>query len=393
MSSYDVVVVGAGLAGLEVARSLAVAQKKVLLVDAKASLAERVHTTGIFVRRTLEDFHFPEHCLGPVVRDVSLYSPQGRCIDLQSQHDEFRVGKMGVLYEHWLEQCRALGVDVLLKTRFLSCELGQLSNKVKLQSEGREHEVITKFVIGCDGAQSRVAKSLKLSENQKWIVGLERVYKSGASKCASPKFHCLIDPVLAPGYIAWVVDDGDEVHVGVGGDAKRFDPMSALSEFESWAKHTIEMNTGDLIEQRGGRIPVGGLLRNISNPHGLLVGDAAGAVSPLTAGGLDPCLRMSRLAAILTIEYLNTNDERVLLQYNGQQIRKRFRKRLLLRRCLETIRSRTLINIGWSALNSVPGRAFAKKVMFGRGSFPDLNPETHDSMGARIAHVGQRQLQ
>lgn len=41
------------------------------------------------------------------------------------------------------------------------------------------------------------------------------------------------------------------------------------------------------VERRAGPIPVGSLLRRISCADGLLVGDAAGAVSPLTAGGLD----------------------------------------------------------------------------------------------------------
>ena len=35
-------------------------------------VALRVHTTGIFVRRTLEHFDLPEACLGPPVRDVML---------------------------------------------------------------------------------------------------------------------------------------------------------------------------------------------------------------------------------------------------------------------------------------------------------------------------------
>ncbi len=37
------------------------------------------------------------------------------------------------------------------------------------------------------------------------------------------------------------------------------------------------------VERRGGPIPVGGVLRRIGCADGLLVGDAAGAVSPLTA--------------------------------------------------------------------------------------------------------------
>ena len=37
----------------------------VLLVDRKASLEQAVHTTGIFVRRSLEDFSLPAAYLGP----------------------------------------------------------------------------------------------------------------------------------------------------------------------------------------------------------------------------------------------------------------------------------------------------------------------------------------
>src|SRR5262252_2893699 len=59
MKSYDVVIVGAGLAGLQVSRRLAEQGFRVLLIDRKTSLSQSVHTTGIFVRRTLEDFPFP----------------------------------------------------------------------------------------------------------------------------------------------------------------------------------------------------------------------------------------------------------------------------------------------------------------------------------------------
>lgn len=374
MKTYDVVVIGAGLAGLEVTQSLAVFGRKVLLVDAKTSLTKRVHTTGIFVRRTLEDFQFPENCLGPVVRDVSLYAPNGRRLDLQSEHDEFRVGKMGDLYMSLLSECQSLGAEIQLDTRLHSIQCRDSVSQIRLQSQGSFIDVQARFVIGADGAQSRVAKELKLSENSRWIVGLERVYKKQNSRNDVPRFHCLIDPVLAPGYIAWVVDDGEEVHVGVGGQPARFDPKVALQEFEKWAVENVGFIPGNQIEQRGGRIPVGGLLPRIINQHGLLVGDAAGAVSPLTAGGLDPCLRLSRAAAYIINEYLKTERIDVLKLYNGNRFRRRFWKRLLLRQCLDCCRSRTLINLGWRGLDSHIGRAFARKIMFGRGSFPDILP-------------------
>ena len=52
----DVLVVGAGLAGLECARRLGQAGARVLLADRKPTVDHAVHTTGIFVRRTLESF-------------------------------------------------------------------------------------------------------------------------------------------------------------------------------------------------------------------------------------------------------------------------------------------------------------------------------------------------
>jgi flavin-dependent dehydrogenase len=53
-NEYDIVVIGAGLAGLECARLLGLYGLHVLLADCKSDLSESVHTTGIFVRRTLE---------------------------------------------------------------------------------------------------------------------------------------------------------------------------------------------------------------------------------------------------------------------------------------------------------------------------------------------------
>ncbi len=65
MENYDAVVIGAGLAGLQCAGVLGKRGVRVLLVDRKSSITDSIHTTGIFVRRTLEDFALPDDCLGP----------------------------------------------------------------------------------------------------------------------------------------------------------------------------------------------------------------------------------------------------------------------------------------------------------------------------------------
>jgi hypothetical protein len=69
-----------------------------------------------------------------------------------------------------------------------------------------------------------VARDLGLSENRRWIVGLEEVYERAADT-GMPRLHCFFDRRIAPGYIAWIADDGRSVHVGVGGYAAKFQPQ------------------------------------------------------------------------------------------------------------------------------------------------------------------------
>jgi flavin-dependent dehydrogenase len=383
MKSYDVIIIGAGLAGLQCARLLGRQGFKVLLVDRKSSLDQSIHTTGIFVRRTLEDFDLPADCLGPVVRHVNLYSPARRVMKLESPHDEFRVGRMGKLYLRLLDQCLRAGVEWLPSTRYLGHCVFKNELVVRLDGQGFSRWVRTRYVVGADGAKSRVAKDLELDLNTDWIVGVEEVFE-GVPLVGPPRLHCFLDPRLAPGYLAWVVNDGEQVHVGVGGYTAKFDPIAALNRFRSSLTNIIDLQSAKFVERRGGRIPVGGVLNNIANERGLLLGDAAGAVSPLTAGGLDPCMRLSSFAAKVISEYLTRDDPKVLASYSGELFRARFVSRLWMRRLAAQFTHSAFLELGCTAMRLPLLNYFAWHVFFGRGSFPDVEPEVNAEPAIQI---------
>ena len=371
MERADVLIVGAGLAGLQASRLLARRGHRVVLVDRKSRLDEAIHTTGIFVRRTLEDFWLPPECLGPPVRHVRLYSPARRSMMLTSPHEEYRVGRMGPLYLRMLEEALAANVDWRPNTTFISAEPAGDGSHVELESPTGRTSLLSRFVMGADGANSRVARQLGLDENREWIVGVEEVYED--IPLIGPP--CFIDPQLAPGYIAWIAHDGSEVHLGVGGYARQFSPHEALATFRREAETIMPFDQGRLVEQRGGRIPVGGVLPNIVNSRGLLVGDASGAVSPLTAGGLDPCMRQSALAAGVVHRYLATGDAAQLSAYRGVRLRRRFALRRGLRIGLALVRHRWVGEVLFAALCRFPLKLLAQHLFFGRGSFPVENKQ------------------
>jgi flavin-dependent dehydrogenase len=243
---------------------------------------------------------------------------------------------------------------------------------VRLDSARRSRLVSARFLVGGDGANSRVARDLKLDLNRAWLVGVEDVF-TGIPLDGPPRLHCFLDPKVAPGYLAWATNDGDEAHIGVAGYASRFDPLKALEEFRASLNGILEMGTATHIERRGGRIPVGGVLRNIANSRGLLIGDAAGAVSPLTAGGLDPCMRLSTLAAKVIARYLEDGDPEALKIYSGELFRARFTSRLWMRRLISRVRNPALIEMACAAMRLPVLSYLSWHVFFGRGSFPDID--------------------
>lgn len=364
----DVLVVGAGLAGLRTATRLARGGHEVLLVDERASLGSSVRTTGIFVHRTLVDFPLPPETLGPAIRRVVLYPPsRRRPVVLTSERDEFRVGRMPELYAWAGEQAVRAGVTVALGTSYQGRDAGGF----RLHAAEGTTTVRARLVVGADGARSRVARDLGLDLNRRLLVGAEETYPAVGGQ-DPPAFHCVVDPHLAPGYLAWVVEDGEHVHVGTAGYPARFRPglRETLARFVEGAPGLTGVTRTGPVERRAGPIPVGGLLRRISGPDGLLVGDAAGAVSPLTAGGLDPCLRLSDHAAEVLDEVLRTGRRELLAGYDGAALRRRFAGRLVLRSLLAQVSSPGLVESAFRGLRTRPGRAAARRILFDDLSFP-----------------------
>ncbi|HKY92950.1 MAG TPA: hypothetical protein VJM11_18000, partial [Nevskiaceae bacterium] len=116
------------------------------------------------------------------------------------------------------------------------------------------------------------------------------------------RLHCFLDSQLAPGHIGWLF-------TGVRGIAQlglaaRLPTQPDLDALVGRIRSRFDFRLAVRVERRGGLIPVGGPVRRWHAPGVVLVGDAAGLVSPLTAGGIHLALASGEAAAHAIADHL-----------------------------------------------------------------------------------------
>src|SRR6185503_13723784 len=148
---FDLVIVGAGFAGLASARTAASRGLSVAVIDAKREAGARVHTSGILVREAIEEIDIPHH-LTRRVPGVRLYSPNLRHVDLFSPGYAFYTTRTADLLRWMAGEAREAGAQILWSTRFEGADRD--GQRLRL----RGIDLSARFLIGADGARSEVAR-------------------------------------------------------------------------------------------------------------------------------------------------------------------------------------------------------------------------------------------
>lgn len=286
MDRTDLCIVGASYAGLACASAAAASGLSVTLLEAKAEIGSRPHTTGILVQEALDHLPgLPAELIRPVA-GVRLYSPSLRSFDLHSDGYAFGAADTPGLLRWMAQQLAGTGVDIRTANRFHGAE--ERGDGLYLPQQ----DLFTRYLIGADGARSTVARQLGLGENREFLIGMELEF-AGHAHLDERFLHVFVDSTLAPGYIAWVVPGVGITQVGL---ACRHPAHLAIEQFLDKLRPLFDFTSLTPLGRRGGLIPVGGVVSPVARHRALIVGDAAGMVSPLTAGGIHKALELGALA-------------------------------------------------------------------------------------------------
>ena len=227
-----------------------------------------------------------------------MYTPSHRFVELNGDRYFFMATDTARLMRHLVEETRRAGAEVRFGETFRGMALPEDRSPETSLSLG-DAGVDCRFLVGADGARSRVAESFGLDRNRRLLKGVEWEFEplSSAGDC----LHCFIDSKHAPGYIGWVVPGVAATQVGLAVHRhRRADMPGFIRRIDS----LFGLSGKRVLEKRGGVIPIGGLLRNFHGEDVVLIGDSAGMVSPLTAGGIHNAYRFGRLAGDAITDYL-----------------------------------------------------------------------------------------
>jgi flavin-dependent dehydrogenase len=265
---------------------------KTLVIERKEEPGARVATTGILVKEAVDELDLPVQ-LTHKVRGVRLYAPSLQSIDLKAPGYYFLSTDTPNLLRWLADEAARAGAKLACGARFE----GATRDGGYLALTG--HNIKTRYLVGADGARSRVADAFGLGRNHRFLVGLEAEYDG--LDIAGDMLHCFIDRKLAPGYLGWAVPGVGVTQIGLAVSAHEKPDLKA---FEQKISTVLNLTKGSVSARRSGLIPAGGLVHPFSAQQVLLVGDAAGLVSPLTGGGIRLAFHYGRRAGQAIADYL-----------------------------------------------------------------------------------------
>lgn len=348
VQKFDLVIIGGSFAGLACARTAALKGMKVAVVDLKPDPGARVRTTGIVVKEASDDFDLPARLMRKV-RGVRLYAPDDRSVDLHAPGYFFHATETAEVLRWMANEAERAGAQLMFGRKFedaIQYERGVALPSLALHAD---------FLIGADGPRSRVAEIFGLGRNRRFLAGLE--IECEPLEGVDQRFlHCFADSRIAPGYIAWVVPGAGVTQIGV---AARRPAKPELAELLERLKTVCDIRHIRVRARRSGLIPTGGTLNNLGSDRVMLIGDAAGMVSPLTGGGIHTALHFGRRAAQLVSDYLADRGLHPVRALTREAPRYRFK--LLLRAMLDLAPPNVLIN---AMLMTEPARALAQRIYF-----------------------------
>jgi len=258
----DIIVAGAGPAGLIAGAEAARAGADVLIMEEDAVIGKPDHCTGLVSRVGLEKLIAPSPSFVlNEIKGARIFSPSGKG------------------YEIITDETKAFVID---RTKF-DLELANAAEKNGAQivtGKSFPNDEKYKVVVNAEGVKGRTSKLFGF-DIPKSIQAVQMDVEVEDFEKDMVELHI---GRHAPGFFAWRVPRQDHVRVGLA--CYSGVPLELLRKMIESDKNFLRIKEGKSLGVLMGKVVIGGPLRKTVVGNAMAIGDAGGFVKPTTGGGV-----------------------------------------------------------------------------------------------------------
>lgn len=276
---YEVVVIGGGPVGSQVAYKLAGMGYSVVVLEQKEKLGEPVCCTGIISKECASSFAINEDVIYRWVNSAKVFSPSGKQLYLWRQERQACIVDRAALNVSLALKAESKGVKYILSSQVKGIEVSDGGVRIEVNNpEGRSASFRASVVVIATGFNSRLVDRLGLGRVNDFVMGAQ----AEVDRCSVDEVEVYLGSEIAPAFFAWLIPTSPQR--ALVGLLSRSSPGLYLKKLLSSLEHVGKIASTEAKLNYGG-IPLKPLPRTYGDRM-IVVGTAAGQVKPTSGGGI-----------------------------------------------------------------------------------------------------------
>ncbi len=298
----DIVVIGAGPAGLHAAHQLAAGGLDVVLLESRKGIGDGAICSGVIGEEAFERFALPTSAVITELRWIQAISPRGKKLEHQTDTSLARVVEKAAFNRALGERAAAAGVDIRLGYYVGSIEHQKDSVVLGIRAGDDDwRKLRTRMAVIASGVNGSLNRMLGLSRPSQLLRAMQADLALNDGDPSGPTM-IYVGRAVAPGAFGWKIP--------MGGGRARVGVMTTDNPKPYFKKlvHRIapDCDESQLVSSQKAiaQAPVG----RCFTERVLAIGEAAGHVKTSTGGGIYYGLMSAEFAATVILRAFRKGD-------------------------------------------------------------------------------------
>ena len=235
---WDVVIVGAGPVGGHTANLLAKRGQRVLLLEEHNEIGRPFQCAGLVTPNAMKQVNLYDTILEEI-DGALIHGPSGTLVPVGTGGTVRTYVVCRKLFdEAVVKQSMISGATLWLNSKPISAETEEDRVVLTINRNGKDIEISTKLLIGCDGAHSWTRRYFKMGRPKELMIGFQTEVVGYQYRKRWLEMYSGSE--IAPGFFAWVIPSGnDSCRIGLWSTAERLDGKSIEECYHNLLNHPL----------------------------------------------------------------------------------------------------------------------------------------------------------